>query len=237
MIRQMKDSEYFSLPYYSSTAIRDYIRFPRKNVDHSYIQNLDKAASAAQLLGSLVHKALGEPQEFKLNEEIYMSMLTPAKQRDFMKCVSAARADRFTSKLLSKAQNVEEVFLFDVPAREGEKPLKCKAKLDGLVPFEDDYLLFDLKTTGRRLEHFADEIKKYRYDIQLAFYSEAASQNNRKIVAHIIAAIETSYPHEARCFKLSDDMIASADEEWRRALEEMHFNPKPRFEGDWTDVE
>ena len=75
MKKRMSDSEYFSIPYYSSSSLRDYILHPRSNIDHNYIKQVEQKASAAKLLGSLIHLAVADPTDFKLNHSIYMLSL------------------------------------------------------------------------------------------------------------------------------------------------------------------
>ena len=71
-------SEYIGIPYYSSSKIKQYEDNPAlymANQLDNGIHNSDADFSKAKSFGSVLHKFLFEPLEFKNNEEYYILSL------------------------------------------------------------------------------------------------------------------------------------------------------------------
>lgn len=100
--------------------------------------------------------------------------------------------------------------------------------------------MIDIKTTRSRLSKSSvvRAINQYRYDLQLAFYKEAAIQNNIDIKSVGILFIEKIPPFENHLFFLDEDFQTRGElsehplRGYKPILKEMIFNPrKNRFEG------
>jgi hypothetical protein len=80
--------------------------------------------------------------------------------------------------------NKNYVFYFQLPLKFELYGEKCKALLDLVICELDDYnkvvkfIPFDLKTTGSHVMEFSKSVRKFRYDIQAAFYELALYDKN-----------------------------------------------------------
>lgn len=95
-----------------------------------------------------------------------------------------------------------------------ETKLRLKARLD--VLFSGGIL--DIKTTREAL-HFEDEIERYGYHRQAAFYQDILAPHvNGDLVPVWLLAAETSPPYLVRCVRLDEDAIEDGRAEVMRAL-------------------
>lgn len=91
----------------------------------------------------------------------------------------------FNREALSKDEQV--TVYYQLPVYFNYKDIECKALIDMLVVVKNksgkiiSVQLFDLKTMNGNTLHFISSLKKYRYDIQLAFYQEAILESSRSL--------------------------------------------------------
>lgn len=222
--KEMGFGEYLSLPYFSSTKIKRYSDNPEDWKDESIF-------SKEKLFGSVLHKALSEPEEFDQNKEVFTSMLPKRDQEIFSKCLFNFYGKSYLKRLIADPLHMEKTFVFDFPV--GEKKYKCKVRPDLVTK---SGWLVDFKTTCKDLRQFEWEIKKYRYDIQLAFYLAGLKANGITCKGAFLLAIEKVAPYGNHLFVISKSTLGKADYEWRESLTEMIVKPKKsRFEEEFTE--
>ena len=227
---EMNFSEYLSIPYFSSTKIKRYLDNPENWEDESYF-------SKEKLFGSLIHKAVSEPEEFKSSKGVFLSMLSKKEREIFEKCLKKFYDKNFLAKMIKNSLYIEKVFTFDFEVKEGKK-VKCKIRPDLITnKFEGGHYLVDFKTTIKDLLFFESEIKKWRYDLQMSFYKEGLKKNGFDLKGVFLCVIEKAPPFGNHLFFLSDETLSLAKIEWEKTLIEMVLCPKKsRFSEEITVI-
>lgn len=88
--------------------------------------------------------------------------------------VASIKNHKFTREYFRKAGSELEI-VYQLPIFFNHKTLDCKALLDMVIFNHSDKTIqpIDIKTTSRRTVHFPTSFRKYRYDIQAAWYTLA----------------------------------------------------------------
>ena len=231
MIKKMKNEEYFSIPYYSASYINQYITNPSLAGKLGEIE-IEKDQTSAKLYGSILHKSLLEKDEFEMNQEIYMSMLRPKEQKTFSKNLDSIKSNNLAVQLL-KSSMTETVFTFTESFEKGN--LKGKAKIDSYNV--RDKVLCEIKTTGCKLEDFPQQMEKYNYLNQMAFYLTALQFNQIKVDMCAFIAVETIKPFDCHVFLIPKNNLIPYQDEMKRYMQEIHWNRKKRFDKPYTILE
>lgn len=89
--------------------------------------------------------------------------------------------------------------------------IACKARLDRVIPMEDEVLVLDLKTTDSiSVGKFQTKLVELGYDFQAAWYSHAAELIYNKPARFIFVAIERTDPFSMDFFEVPKHMIKEA---------------------------
>lgn len=97
--------------------------------------------------------------------------------------------------------------------------IACKARLDRVIPLENETLVLDLKTTDNiSPTKFQSKVVDLGYDFQAAWYSHAAEIAYGKPVRFIFVAIERSAPYTIDFFEAPRYMINEARYKNEKAL-------------------
>ena len=237
-IKSMTDSEYFSLPYYSASLIRTYETNPSMveyNKKHGEVSTPDMA------FGQVLHKAVLENEEFEDKKEEFLKMITPARRKILEKSLLGVKNNDIVQKIIGDAEFIERPIIFDIQMR--GKKLRCKSKID---LFTKKGYLIDLKTLPS-LEQMKRKIDDFRYDLQLSFYVEAVKSLGKEVEGVIILGVEKNAPHESHLFEIGEELLLRGAgggkiwgkevRGWEDILEELHFDPRKRFEGAMTTIE
>ena len=100
-----------------------------------------------------------------------------------------------------------------------EQGIPCKARLDRVIPMENEVLVLDLKTTDNiSPAKFQSKLVDLGYDFQAAWYSHAASLIWKKPVRFIFVAIERGSPYTMDFFEVPRFMIDEARYRNKKAL-------------------
>lgn len=97
-------------------------------------------------------------------------------------------------------------------------PIRKKAKLDGV----SSTFIFDLKTTSERASDFIWAKRKYKYDIQAAWYLHMASNylfGDFRELAFFFIVIETNPPYGIKVWPVKKETIAEGMQKCVRAVE------------------
>lgn len=125
-------------------------------------------------------------------------------------CMSSAILfGSFTKPILDEIEGEFQVALYT-------EELKC---LIDYLQIDHDKKVFrvvDFKTTGDYLERFKKSILKFRYDIQLSFYSYIVSQlyPTYKMLEPVLIVVSTKEPDYAEPFTLSTEIVKNARKGW-----------------------
>lgn len=100
-----------------------------------------------------------------------------------------------------------------------EDGIPCKARLDRVIPMEDEVLVLDLKTTDNISPmKFQSKLVDLGYDFQAAWYSHAAELVYGKPARFIFVAIERTSPFTMDFFEVPRFMIEEARYRNEKAL-------------------
>lgn len=104
--------------------------------------------------------------------------------------------------------------------RKKYKSQTLQCRFDGVNTQTD--IAVDLKTTSKPLEQFSKAIYDYRYDLQLAWYSELYHmQFKRELKEFKFIVCETIYPYRCQVIELPDGVIQSANFTIINAVKDM----------------
>ena len=100
-----------------------------------------------------------------------------------------------------------------------ENDIKCKARLDRVIPMENEVLVLDLKTTDSiSTAKFQSKLVDLGYDFQAAWYSHAAELVYGKPARFIFVAIERTAPYTMDFFEVPRFMLKNACSRTDKAL-------------------
>lgn len=103
-----------------------------------------------------------------------------------------------------------------------EDNIACKARLDRVIPLEDETLVLDLKTTDNiSPTKFQSKLVDLGYDFQAAWYSRAAEIAYGKPVRFIFVAIERTAPYTMDFFEAPRYMLREARYKNEKALRKL----------------
>lgn len=189
----------------------------------------------ALIIGSAVHCAVLEPEEFgkryavgprvdkrtKAGKEEWEAFLIAAEGLICLDSETATLCERIMESvrrfpaakyLLNQGKAEEPIYWTDEAIG-----VDCKARPDWLTP---DNIIVDLKTTDDASPRgFAQSVRKYRYDLQAAFYwdgLEAATQ--RTCEGFFFIAVEKSPPFLCAVYYISNDDMQDAREKYQKNL-------------------
>ena len=218
-ILEMTDAEYFAInDRCSASSIKGAFQ---KSPAH-YKAEQAKYTDALNF-GSIAHKAILEPREFrnvyivapkfdkrtKAGKEAFANFeaikgdresITQAEQQKIFAMKKAFANHSIAVDILKKANAIEQVILFDLFG------VPFKAKLD--IICEPLGMVVDYKTTqSAAVSSFRRDFIKYGYDIQAYVYLEAAKAAGYKVDKFVSIPQEKEAPFAVNVFNTSDDAL------------------------------
>lgn len=203
----------------------------------NYLKNPPKS-TPAMVFGSAFHCMVLEPNKFNDNFYILDVNLRPEKEKGMTSKINKAwKAEELTyasaankeiitmdelekielmcaslfkhpkvAKLISESQKEEPISWSTVDG------IKCKGKLD-LKSFD---FIADIKTTAEfgGIDKFKYDCKKYNYDMQAAFYSDALFMDQFKFIV-----IGKNYPYDVAIYDVSPEFLEAGRAKYTYALE------------------
>ena len=196
---------------------------------------LPQKETPALLIGSAVHCAVLEPQEFGKRYAVgpRVDRRTKAGKEDWESFLQTSEGfiqlDSETATLCERIMEAVRKFpaaKYLLSEGEAEKVIEwtdeainvdCKARPDWLTP---DNIIVDLKTTEDASPRgFAQSVRKYRYDVQAAFYSDGLEQSTGKACeGFFFIAVEKAPPFLCAVYYLGADDIAEAKQKYQKNL-------------------
>lgn len=197
----------------------------------AYLSGEAKEETDAMRFGTIVHRALLEPDTFKEGFHVKpekMNFATKAGQewRDahadrpiistessvaIEKMVSAVHTHPFAKRLLAGAEREQSLFVED-----GSGILR-KSRLDVLTKGN---VIPDLKTVeSANLEAFERSISRYRYHVQAAYYLDNCNLSAIDKHSFLFICVEKSPPFSVRCLQLMPQVIECGRRLYQRDLQ------------------
>ena len=235
--RKMTEHEYRTYPALSRSELWRINDSPEK---FKWYKQHPPEQTDALLFGSLVHKLVLEGESFfddyavvpdgadrrtkegKATYEqfvadsqgkiiVFHRMLDPALDMS-----GAALRNRLVLDLIENSQHEIPFFWTDE-----DTGVPCKCRVDAITEIDGKYTIIDYKsTTNAKTEVFNQEIWKYGYHFQAAFYSEGV-MNHMGLTYRpdfIIIAQEKKPPYSVNVIKVTDDVMLAGIDKMRELL-------------------
>lgn len=244
----------------SSTSLKSILKSPATFLEQ-WCDITPKLETDAMRFGTLVHTAILETNLFFKNAHLMPEFgdLRISKNRDkkkewlttlspelvivteeelikIGKIIKSVESHQDASTLLKIGMKERSGFF-----RDECTGIKCKIRPDCFNL--DMRALIDIKTTQDcTREEFSKTIWNYRYDIQMAFYSEGIRKITGASVEHIIwIAIEKEEPFEVSTWIADDVLIKKGLDDYYKAMELLHKcivnNAWPRYQTNIQTIE
>ena len=159
----------------------------RRKMQHAADFNTDSTE-----IGTAFHEIVLQPR-------LYWSKPT-GKHHELVKAMNEAlQAHPIARKLLSTGDS-EHLITWTA------NDVACKAMIDHI---NHDYrVIVDLKKTRDASPYgFRSSARKYRYDVQAAFYSDGWEEHTGERYAFIFIAVSDTWPHIVKCYSAPDEML------------------------------
>jgi exodeoxyribonuclease VIII len=211
--------------YISSSALKT---INKRSVYH--LLNQKPFSSSSMSLGTLIHTAILEPENFdrdyfvmpkvdrrtKAGKEKYAEHLEIANGKELVDEDTIAVKDEIMKNFESNEQAVYY--------NEGVKEVSVYSEIDGvLVKVRPDCynkelgFISDPKTCqDNSPKGFMRDVYKYGYHLQAVFYSDVLGVDPKNFV---FTAIETNHPYSVQCYTLGDEHIERGREAYESALD------------------
>ena len=227
IVYDMSNEEYHKRVGYSSSAIKTVCK---QSLAH-YMAQKPLGDSPAFALGSAVHATLLEPDRdlvikgpktraSKMFKDLYNNrtddevVLTEVEYYVHRKMCHSALDNTTCSKILKDKRRVTESSIFVVDKNTG---LNLKTRPDLYIP--DTGEVFDIKTTvDASPKGFAEQVKKYAYHIQAAFYVYTCKMAGLKAKEFSFIAIEKTAPYMAHLHVVSPELMIEATKKVKETL-------------------
>ena len=245
IVYDMSNEEYHRQVGYSSTAIKTVCK---QSLAH-YMAQKPLGDSPAFALGSAVHATLLEPERdlvikgpktrvSKIFKELYSNkeddqvVLTEVEYYVHNKMCSSALANPTCNKILKDSRRVTESSIFVTDTVSG---LNLKTRPDLYIPKTGQ--LYDIKTTiDASPKGFAEQVGKYMYHIQAAFYVLTCKKAGLKATEFSFIAVEKTAPYITHLHKVSPELLKEATEQVEETLARIaEANKTGVFDTGWGE--
>lgn len=238
---ELSEEEYFGGPAINSTSLKKMLKSPQHYKASREEDN--KPPTPAQQLGRDVHLAILEPERFEkecvalpegfngkrkddaaLKAQIIADGHRPIKAGDYAKITAirdAVRSHPMAKRLFEFKGHNEASFFWD----DGDTGLECRARLDRHIPPCETFphgVIVDVKTTEDAFEEpFQRTIRKYEYDLSLAFYSDGFQlrYKTERPPAFYWIVVEKSAPYACVVYEASETYLGRGRMKYRKALD------------------
>ena len=197
----------------------------------AYVMSDQEPETPAQRFGTILHRALLEPDTYtggfhvkpeKLtfttkagkawkDEHADKPVITLAESKQIEAMVSAVHLHPFARRLLHGARPEQSLFVED-----SHGTLR-KSRLDALTTGN---ILPDIKTCETAaLETFERSVSRYRYHVQAAYYLDNCKLAGLDKSVFFFICVEKSPPYAVRCLQLLDEVIGYGRMLYQRDLQ------------------
>ncbi|MDL0090055.1 PD-(D/E)XK nuclease-like domain-containing protein [Campylobacter gastrosuis] len=185
-------------------------------------QELKSEPTPALMLGTLAHKLILEPDDFK--NEFLIEPVCDKRTKEGKAIYAELMANlgdkiAITQEQFNTAQAIANAVLKTPQAKvflkDGLAEQVYFGEIDGVaVKAKPDFynenlgVIVDLKTTSdASASGFAKSVANFNYHIQTAFYSEILRQNGKAVNNFLFVAVETKPPYFVGFYELDDEAI------------------------------
>ena len=245
IVYDMSNEVYHKQVGYSSSAIKTVCK---QSLAH-YMAQKPLGDSPAFALGSAVHATLLEPERdlvikgpktrvSKLFKDLYANktedqvVLTEVEYHVHKKMCESALANDKCMKLLTDKRRVTESSIFTSDPANG---LNLKTRPDLYIP--ETGQIVDIKTTiDASPKGFAEQVGKYAYHIQGAFYLHTCKLAGLDVKEFSFMAIEKTAPYIAHVHVMSPELVIQATKKVKETLDFIaEANKTGDFGTGWGD--
>ena len=223
--------------YLSSSMLKDFMNSP-DYFRRKELGMVRKTESAAALLGTAAHTRILEGKESYESQFAFIGPVNPKTDRPYgintkawsqwaasqgKPVLSAAMMDQVEAmaRAVSINDDALELLLWgrsEGVARAAYHGAPCQIRIDWLHP---EHGIVDLKTTGRRIEGIAHQIREYRYHNQLAFYQSVLAEVIGELAPVHMVAVESNEPHRCQVIELTSETLDRARRRNEKAMDQI----------------
>lgn len=216
-------NDYLPLSFSSLKAFnRSPLAFIEYKVGH-------KVETPAMRFGTLVHRAILEPEKYERTVAVtdhrrgtnaYRDFVEENQGKDILKTREAMDirviANRvldhpFAGAMVKQCQKTELPFEIQ----------QCGVPHRGIIDGIGSWFLLDLKTTSDVSHHALQRtIWQHKYYMQAAIYERAACLMGYDPEAYFVVAVESAAPHHVQVVELEPHYVARGHIEWEKLLEQ-----------------
>jgi exodeoxyribonuclease VIII len=185
----------------------------------AYLYGLGKEETPAMRFGTIVHRALLEPDTYKegfhvkpekmrfttkdgmawQGEHADLPIVTQTESEQIDAMVSSVHCHPFAKRLLAGCTPEQSLFVEDAHGT------LRKSRLDALTKGST---IPDIKTTeSAALDQFERNVSRYRYHVQAAYYLDNCKLAGIDKQAFFFIVVEKVQPYLVRCLQLNSDVI------------------------------
>ncbi len=212
--------------YLSSSMLKGFLSSP----DYFHRKELGmvkETESTSILLGTAAHTRILEGKSAYESQFAFIGPINPNTDKTYgvntkawsqwaaaqgRPVLSAAMMDRVEAmvRAVSINDDARELLLWgrsEGVARVDYHGTPCQIRIDWLHP---EHGIVDLKTTGRRIEGIAHQIREYRHHNQLAFYQAVLAEVIGEFVPVHLVVVESNEPHRCQVIELTPEALDRA---------------------------
>jgi exodeoxyribonuclease VIII len=224
-------TDYFSVEALSASGIKQLLRSP---AHYRAWMDEKREPTAAMQFGTVAHSFIlegvaeygvktlnwatkeGKEEKAKL-EALGKPIISVDDQQRLYDMHETIDRHKLAKHLIINLTHIEHEIFFNIHG------VPCKAKIDGIIAKGDGtYRIVDLKTCqDASMDGFAQQIRKYRYDIQAMFYRRAVAQHFDapiEAVGFDFIAVETAQPHAVSVYGIEERHLSRATADIEAAL-------------------
>jgi exodeoxyribonuclease VIII len=185
----------------------------------AYLYGLAKEETPAMRFGTIVHRALLEPDTYRQGfhvkpekmrfttkdgmqwqeEHADLPIVTQAESDQIDAMVSSVHCHPFAKRLLAGCQPEQSIFVEDPHGT------LRKSRLDALTRGN---VIPDLKTAeSAAIDFFERNVSRYRYHVQAAYYLDNCRLAGIEKEAFFFIVVEKTAPYLVRCLQMNSDVI------------------------------
>lgn len=241
--------EYLAIDALSSSGVRRIVpcckNHPLASPAHyqAYLSDDDEPTKDMRL-GTLFHTAFLEPERFAKIKTVGTPPTLKKKQKEDTENIYAIKSEYELAKAaatsalkdITKDEDLSSAYFgkdcyreLSVTWTDERTGVPCKARLDWLSTNRPAILdfKFTLKPDARQ---FKWSVLDHGYDIQAAYYINAAYQLTGEVLPFIFVTIDRKYPHTVSLYELDSKWIVEAEEKIDMA---MDLYAQCRESGEW----
>ena len=224
ILRNLPGAEYFALPRVSKSALDKLARSPAHmrapSVEETRAMRIGKALHALALEGiaPLVRPEFSGKGSVAARAEWDaahegQTILSEDEAAQVHGMAAHIAMHPVAGPALRRADGIAEVSILWTCEQTGAL---CKSRLDWLLPG----IILDIKTTAdARPDAFARSVATYRYEVQAAFYLQAAASAGVPAEHFIFVVVENAPPYAVALYQLDDAALEQGRRLYLRDLE------------------